>query len=128
MTPEAQRIVIAMSHQEQQRRAIAEACGYTNVRRCSCNPDGRKEWLSGTRSDGVDVGHIKDYLNDANAALEFAKQLASEGWRCVATMEIDGNWRVTFLHDNGQSATTENTTLALAICEAGLKAKGLYKE
>ena len=58
MTPEAQRI------------AMAEFCGWTDIKECSC-----KKVPRGTHAASDREGHLPDYLTDLNAMHEAEKVL-----------------------------------------------------
>lgn len=73
--------------------------------------------------------YIPDYPHDANAALEFAQHLASEGWRlnCYTTTDHK-QWICIFFRMEMDSFSGCADTMPLAICEAGLRVKGLWHD
>lgn len=134
---------------EQIRIAVAEVMGWTDIRwrpsyvvnqpwlgGINPNPDkieGIIDAATGverkpTAADYLAPTNLPDYPSDPAAALTFCDWLAERGWKWVAILEDAG---VRFiLHKRGelQSHMVIAPTLALAICEAGLKAAGLWKD
>jgi len=64
---------------EQQRVAIAEACGWTQIEPCTCC-DGVSRGYQPT--PGAHKKHLPDYLNDLNAMHEAQNSLTAEQARC----------------------------------------------
>ena len=62
-------------NKEQQRIAIAEACGWTQIESCTCC-DGVSRGYQPT--PGAHKKHLPDYLNDLNAMHEAEKVLTKE--------------------------------------------------
>lgn len=82
--------------------------------------------------EGLDM---PDYLDDANAAVMLCAKLAVEGWRCEINKGLDPTWECEFKRPSQSSTERHNIgeygagdTMSVAICEAFLRVKGLWKE
>ena len=62
---------------EQQRIAIAEACGWTEIEPCTCC-DGVSRGY--TPTPGAHKKHLPNYLNDLNAMNEVEKAMNNNDW------------------------------------------------
>lgn len=120
------------------RIAVAEAMGWKRKPsdgRCQINvkfPDG-EQWEAASiwyHPDESWREHLDppNYPTDANAALTFCDVLAEKGWGWVA-MDADNGVRVIF-HKRGElkSYMVVASTLARAICEAGLRCLNLWPD
>lgn len=112
MKPEAQRI------------AIAEACGWKGTNKNNFTPP--------------------DYLNDLTSAISLANHLSDLGWRCECNNGLDKTWEASFWKPANSMTPPANKgyrdgviteehyapadSLSEAICEAGLRAAGKWKD
>jgi hypothetical protein len=67
-----------------------------------------------------------DYLNDIRAALTFVEFLRGKGLTFTISNGLDGHFEVSVYRGEECLAYVDNKSLPHAICEAGLKALGLY--
>lgn len=81
---------------EEQRIAIAEACGWTEIK---VHDNG---YMTGTRprQEMEDAPQllmgVPHYPKDANAALQLCDRLAAKGWNCELSQGTDKTWECTF--------------------------------
>jgi hypothetical protein len=75
---------------EEQRIAIAEACGWTKTK-------SGKFWKHPNKNQTCQHRYrLPDFPNDLNAMAEACKMLASQGWHCIANMGTDRTWECFF--------------------------------
>lgn len=71
---------------------------------------------------------VPDYPQDLNAAEQFAKHLATKGWRWSFVL-TGGEWSAYVVADgNSIGFKAASTSLAAAICESGLRALSKWRE
>lgn len=119
--------------EDAQRTCIAEAMGW----KMHDHPDclAKKEnwisklwhtWVLNPKGDLVMYVDIPDYLHDLNAAMKFVEFMRERGFIWIASQCPEESVTFTFIrHDIRHEG--KQSTLALAICEAGLRALGLWK-
>lgn len=125
-------------NEKAQHTAIAQALGWTlhdpdesgyTCKRCGTHysRDLWRAWEVPFQWCPRDGQRYPPDLNEINAAMELVDFLRKNGWLCEMKNYPTANWKCSFyLSDLKREASAE--TLALAICEAGLRALGLWKE
>ena len=103
---------------EQQRIAIAEACGWTEIEPCTCC-DGVSRGYHPT--PGAHKKHLPDYLNDLNAMNDAEKVLTKANWGGYAA-EL---YRITDAHNHGISPN--HHWLAVAFSTASQRAEAFLR-
>jgi len=103
---------------EQQRIAIAKACGWTEIEPCTCC-DGVSRGY--TPTPGAHKKHFPDYLNDLNAMHDAEKVLTKANWGGYAA-EL---YRITDAHNHGISPN--HHWLAVAFSTASQRAEAFLR-
>lgn len=109
---------------EQQRVAIAEACGWTEIEPCTCCDTVSRGYEP---TPGAHKKHIPDYLNDLNAMHEAEKVLTNEQdleYSCALEQVVEGR----FVTNNSEDMRRLRSATASQRAEAFLRTIGKWEE